>query len=126
MTDLQKKTIELQLEDFKKRVSNWIDNRSFQLDVNEWAVANEILTKYMSSKKILLIENEDSSYEFHNAMNDIIIHFNDNPASQRQVIESIFRYVTIENLVCNLTLLKLIFPNIDGELGIEYTISMTI
>ena len=126
MTTIQAKTIELQLQNFKTRVENWIDYKQFELDVNEWAVANDILTKYLKSDKIVNIENQDSSYDFHNAMNEIIDNFKANPISSKDVVEQVFRYISSENLVCDIQILEMIFPNISGETSVIYTIPMSI
>lgn len=124
MNTIQTKTIQLQLENFKKRVITWVRKKNFQLDVNEWATANEIVTKYKKSATTLLVENDENDYDFVQAMNEIIEDVEKAPSKVSNIVEEIFRYTQMEDMVCHFEILQLIFPNLEGELSVKYTIPM--
>lgn len=131
------KTIELQINNFKQRIINWLDlsedkrNRDNAIDVNECAIATQIINNYLNLKGELYnsIEKiEDASIEFDFAVQEIVRLFLKRPKSQKNIVYLIFSYASGENLVCHWKLLDLIFPNLNGELHIasiiEYYIEM--
>ena len=111
MTQLQIAVIQTQIEAFREEMIQHIYENKI-IDNNIVAMANEIVKGNIS---------KDNMYEFEMYLNDLSNNVTNNPKEISDEIRQIFQYV---KNATNYKIAHLIFPNINGEIDLNYTIEM--